>query len=304
MKRSLYDDGVLIDLSIGFWSALARNQADDLRIKEDVPDFVVGLGMKQLVDRKTRRAWAQIAGHARYVLRKHSFAFPIAEVRFVPLGVLGVVEAGLRAVQKDFFAARDHLLAHYDKIRQDMLRRSERHQAALAQSYPPVGTLKNLFYFTWQPFTLSLPRNFKKAALDARQRKALDDAETRYKRELETRVQHFINEAVTTLRAKTVEMCRVVAEKARNGDVVTNRSLNSLREHIDRFKELNFFDDPCERQLDALKRELLNGRDAETFDDDALRAELTSSLDGVIRAAGSVQDTSAVSGAYRRRILL
>jgi hypothetical protein len=118
--------------------------------------------MKQLVDADVRASWAQRASHARYVLRRKSVPFIIADARFVTFADLGDVEQELRDEQKAFFEARDALIQRYGAIRREMLARSAAHRKALEEQYPPRDVVHDMFYFDWTPMTVGIPKNLSR----------------------------------------------------------------------------------------------------------------------------------------------
>lgn len=299
--ESIFDDGVLVDLDIGYWLAKSRNTARDLGVKEEkLPKYVIGLGTKRLVPKSLSDRWRRIAGKARYTVRRYSFPFPIGDCAFVPMKAVPKVEDRLRALQQDFDHERKYLVKNYDKIQTATTKQFP----VLKPLYPQKAVVSSKFYFTWQLFSVKLPKQAQLAATSRRKAQAAEQAQQRAAAELEKRVQGFVNEAVKTLRAKTAEICEKIADKIKTKEVVTQRSLTELNSFIERFKLMNFAgDDEVERRLEALQREVLQGNKADDFaDDEALRTALVSSLNDVRKAAEQVTDIASVTGGYRRRI--
>lgn|SRR5262245_47842457 len=305
--EAIFRDGVLLDLRIGFWSANRRNTADDLGIEqESIPDFVVGLGTKRLVPKELTLTWRKIASHARYIVHRHSFVFPVGQCAFVPLSALPKIEAELLKLKGEFEKAGAYLWENYDKIRNDMLKEFPEHRNALARLYPPREEVRRAFYFVWDVFNVSLPR---KAQLEAFDRKKAIESEKKlgeYRQKLEQRMTEFVADVVSTLRAKVAKACQVVAAKVKSGEVVDNRSISTLHAAISRFREMNFpGDQTIENMLKSLEKDVLSNRDASAFKDDAkLQKTLVKTLDGIVKAAEEVTDISAVTGGYRRKILI
>lgn len=299
--ESIFDDGVLVDLDIGYWLAKSRNTASDLGVNErKLPKYVIGLGTKRLVPKSLSDRWRRIAGKARYTVRRYSFPFPIGDCAFVPLKALPKVEERLRTLQKEFNAEPTYLAKHYDKIRTT----TTKQYPQLRALYPPKAVVLSKFYFTWQLFSVKLPKQAQLAALNRKKAAAAQAAEQRAAAELESRVHRFVDEAVKTLRAKTAEICQTIADKIKAKEVVTQRSLTQLNNAIERFKLMNFAgDDEVESRLTALQKEVLQGNKAEDFaDDEALRTALVTALNDVRKAAEQVSDIASVTGGYRRRI--
>lgn len=273
----IFSDGVLVDLRIGYWNALKRNTPEKLGLKaQEIPDDVSGIGMHRLIPKKTVDSWRTLAGHARYILERHSFVFPVGQCSFVPKDSLARVHEELTKTKTDFLKA--------------------------AESAP--RQMRHLFYMEWDVFNVALPRKAQLVAFDKKKHAEGEKALQRYKMQLEQRMAEFIGEVVGTMREKVIEVCVNIQEKLKSGEVITNRSLNSLRGVIERFREMNFVgDERIEGLLNRMDKELLGDRDAETYqNNDALQRELTKSLDGLVKAATAVTDVSEITGGYGRRI--
>lgn len=306
--EKILDNGVLVDLNIGFWQGLQRNTKDDLGISEE-PEYVAGLGTKRLVSKEIRDEWRKIVAQARYVIRKHSFVFPIGESAFVPIGKLPDVETELLKLQQQFEAAREKLAKDFDALRADAIKAYRKANPENAnvfeQNYPAKDEAVSAFYFRWAVFNVALPKKMQLRAFN--KKKAQKDAEIlqQYQHRLEEQMQGFIADAVQTLRARAIDFCSTIRDKIKSGDVVSTQSLNALRTWIDRFHEMNFAGDAkVADALTRLKRDvLIEDRDGATFHENK---DLTSALDGALKevqkAAESVTDLEAITGGYKRKI--
>jgi hypothetical protein len=308
----LFNDGVLVDLKIGMYTGLQRNTAEDIGVDmSDVPKYVVGLGTKRLIPHALAHSWTNLASHARYILRKYSFMFPISETNFVPLKALPMVLDELEKTKEEFEKAwRKGLINNFDKVREDFLKEFPEHRRKLEQVFPSRSEVESRFYFEVAAFTVSLPKKLAmstttKGSAEDRLR-AEQEAIAKYQRELDRRVNEFLNESVKTLRAKTVNICATVIESIKSGKSVTNKSITMLMGFIERFKSLNFIGDvEVESRLDRLKKEVLDGHTAEDFAEvDRMRDTLAEACNDVIKAAGDVSDLSRITGGYRRRVVV
>lgn len=320
----IFQDGVLIDLQVGYWQARAANTTRDLGIAKSrdlLPDFIAGLGTKRLIDKNLVDTWGNLANRARYAITKRSFEFPIGKHRFIPLAALPAAEIELQDIKREFETSIDYLVRNYDAFRERMLSKSPEHRRALAGHFPAKRDLREKFYMTWTPFVLSLPRKAKveiakreSIATTVAERERLaklrqadqERAERRYREHLETQMQGFLTEAVNTLRTKAVDLCTTIAAKVRSGEVVTDRNLNQMRRFVDQFAMMNFVgDDDVAAKLDVLKKTILDGRDADAFvTDEIMRQRLAGALDAIQDAAKEVTDLSKVTGTLRRKIAL
>jgi hypothetical protein len=303
----LFNDGVLVDLQIGMWTALKRNTTSDLSIDaEDVPAFVVGLGTKRLLPPEIVKTWQTVANHARYVIERYSFVFPVGSSRFVPLSSLPRIEEELEACKQKYEAAWQALVKNYDQVRRDFLAQYPEHRSELERLFPSKEEVARKFYFDYSAYTISLPKKLRTARLDKKKQAAEEEAWHRYQQELDRRVNEFLGDAVKTLRVKAIDICTSIAESVRGGKTISTASLGALTGFIDRFKEMNFVGDTeIESRLEKLKTDILDGREPDEFkEDDALRKALASACDNVRKAAEQVSDLSSVCSGYRRKIVL
>lgn len=85
-------------------------------------------------------------------------------------------------------------------------------------------------------------------------------------------VKDFIKQGMIELRKKTATLCIHVRDLMINNGQIQEKSLQPIRNWIDKFKTLNFFDDKeCEKYLEDLK-EFLGDSDAINADSEAMEA--------------------------------
>lgn len=300
----IFQDGVCVDLRIGFWTAMKRNTVEDLGIEErDVPRYVIGLGTKRLVKKSLVDSWTTIANKARHRLRKRSFNFPIGSCSFAPLSELPQIEQELGDLKVEFERAVEYLWTNYDQIRDEFLAEFPEHRDSLARLFPPRDQAKRAFYFEWDIFSFSVPRKAQLVAFDKRKHAEAQRKLEEYKVRIEKRMADFLASVVTEMRTKVATACLRITERVRKGEVITDKSLNALRGVMDYYRQMNFTGDAkVEEFLQALDG-VLKGRDAESFEHNPrLVGALTTALDAVQTAAESVTDVSEITGGYRRRI--
>jgi hypothetical protein len=301
--QHIFEKGVLVDLSIGFWTAMNRNTARDLGIRDEdrLPENIAGLGMKRLIEKEFADGWKAVAAHARYKLRTASFLFPVGQASFVPIKALPRLEEELFGLKEQFDKAARALGSDWDEIKAAMLKKYPKLNEA---QYPAKSEVMSQFYFDWSVYNVTLPRKAQLAQFNKKKAKHDEEVLARYRGELEERMTSFLAESVTTLRVKTIDLCVTIGQSINAGRIVTDRSLTTLRNFIDRFAELNFVGDKeVEKRLDKLKREVLGERTREDFEESPeLQGALATALDEVRKAAEAVTDVGSIAGGYQRRI--
>lgn len=309
---NLFQDGVLVDLSIGFWSARKRNDEADLGLDPgDIPEYVIGLGTKRLIPREYTDDWTSISSRARGAVKRYSFQFPLGGAAFVPLQALTTAEDRLTALKAEFTESTGSFLKDFDGIKATFLRSlSKADRKRIEPEIPPADVVKGKFYFTWSTYVVALPKKLRIIAADAKARAAQEkmqqDAALRIQRELTVNVEAFIERAVRTLHTKVAASLDAIAVRVREGHAVTDRSLDVVRRAVEQFRSLNIFGNTrLNQQLSELEKELLEGVDAAAYEDDEnLGRRLGRQCAAIAQAALSVSDINAVTGQYNRRILL
>ena len=121
--------------------------------------------------------------------------------------------------------------------------------------------------------------------------------------ELESRYQEMVEEAVVYLRKKVLETVQNLSARLREGRLVRNDTLESVRRVEVWFKDLNIFGDLQVEEALTQLRSVLNGIDYEALkDNEALKNQLAGLADQVAAVAGKLDDVSVISGNYKRLI--
>ena len=305
----LFTDGVLVNVDIRFWAGQKKLQAKDVGLDEDkIPD-IYSLGRKRLLPAEVISRFRSFAERADYLLECEAFKFPIAKLRFVPRTRLGSLVSALDACQAEFGACATEFFGNYQRIRDRMLDEYAAYREALEAYYPPLSQVRKKFSFHYDLFNIALPKDLKLAQTTAakvdREQKALAAAEARLREQAVRQVDAFLADTVATLREKTTDLCEHVATKIRKGDLVTEATLNSLKDWIDRFESLNFVGDRTVAQQLAHLRRTLGTRSAQEYRENGRAAQaLGTALTHIITAANDLSDVASVTGAYKRRIRL
>lgn len=306
--EQLFRDGLLVDLNIGAWTGLVKNTKEDLGIDPgaELPEYVVGLGMKRLCPDELAKTWMYHAQRARTILYSYSFTrFPLSGGAFVPAKALPAIIEKLEAEKGLFDEAWHDMIADFDNMRDTFIRNAPReHRPTLEKIYPSKAEVIGRFYFTYSAYTVDLPKRIAGLKVEEEQK-----AMARFRTELDKRVEGFLEESVKTLRAKAADICATVIDNVRSGKTVSQTNITTLSEYIDRFRSLNFVGDrEMESRLTKLQHDLLDGIDLDDLKakggDKGLREALAAACDDIRQAAENVSDVSAVTGGYRRRIVL
>ena len=335
--QGIYRDGILLDLGISFWSCSKMLINDDFGMDKSKISVNYKLGKKLLIPEEIIREFRLIESRARRLVEENSFQFPIGNARFIPKKKFAKILDQLKIYQAEYNALTEKLIENYDKYRSEMIpiyrqaaevaflnqaptgiqefsieahelektRYVEEFLNRIASYYPPAESLRSRFSLTWDVYEIALPRMRKGDAedmVDHENKRQIADEE--YRVQTHAKIGAFIDDVVKTLRSETVELCNRVVSNITEGKVVKGRTLNSIRDFIDKFSELNFVGDVrIEEELAGLRKEFLDTHTPEQITEEMdLQDELKRRLNTLAEAATNMTDINTVTGEYRRKI--
>ena len=304
----LFQDGILISLSVSYWRGKKALTAKDLGLKpQDVPS-IFSLGRKCLIPRDVIARFRSVEEKAAYTIEGASFTFPIGNLKFLPRAQVQSTVESLEQYRTEFLELVELFYKHYDEYRERMMHEYPQHRKALEAHYPAVKQLKRSFNFGYDLFEIALPNgNIKQSKTSVekldKEAKAKAVAEERYHAQIRAKVDGFLEGVVSELRQKTTDLCGHVAKKIAKGELVTEATVRSLRDWIEKFEQMNFTgDQTVSQQLASLKKALGSRSAAEYREDETAAALLGQALNTVVQAVSKLGDVSSVTGAYKRKL--
>jgi len=288
---------VAIQLNIKFWRGQVKLKPQDLGLDpNDVPDIFY-LGNKKLYSQEIRQRFMHLSNKARNFLHEHSYPFVMEYVRAIPKRNLAKVVARLEEMKAEFMAEAQKFLAEYDAIREGWRERYPTVWEHLAPHYPPREYLKRCFDFYWTVFDI------KGAEVQEGSAPEIIQAYERARAELQARYAEMMEEALVYLRKRVLEVVTNLSSRLKEGRIVRNDALQSVRNVEEWFRDLNIFGDMQVEEALARLRAAINGTDYEALkDNEPLKKELAGLADQVAAIAGKLDDVSVISGNYKRMI--
>ena len=292
LLQTLTREGVLLSVSVRYWRAHKKLRAEDLGLEPDqVSARLISLGHKRLLPKEATAALALVESRAHATVEANTFPFLNGVAHFVPNAKLAEVTGKLKALEGEFWAAKNQFVAQYGKLRDDALvewrslarKLSDdpaRVVAAIEAAFPPAQLLERKFGFDTQLFQIAVPERLGLDLLDLGDQQNLATARQQAAREAAAKIreqtQSFIGECVASLRSQTATLCEEMLHSIRTGETgVHQKTLNRLIRFIDQFKQMNFVGDAeMEQQLEAVRRELLS-RTAEEYRQAGATAQAT-----------------------------
>ena len=296
-------EGVLISVSVRYWRATRKLNAEDLGLNPDnVTDRLISLGHKKLLPREALERFALIESRAHSLINASAFPFLNGLGHFLPNTKLEEVTQRLRELETEFDSARQSFLDRYADLRQSasvewyeaakrLVTDPDRLVAAIEGSFPNTTRMQRAFGFTVQLFQLRAPESLDMALVSEGEQQEIIVARQQAAREAAEQIhrgaESFVADCVASLRQQTASLCEEMLESMRSGKTgVHQRTLNRLIRFVDEFKQLNFVGDrEMEAQLDRVRQEFLS-RTAEDYrDDHAAKARLQDGLQSLAQTA-------------------
>lgn len=311
LLSALTREGILIKVSVSYWRGCKKLRPEDIGLKQaDVSDRLISLGHKRLLPKESLSALALIEGRAHALVEQNTFPFLNGLGHFLPNARLESVMEKIKALEQEFWRAKDQFLSQYGDLResashewrkmaQNLVPDPERLVAAIESSFPFPQKMSKYYGFDIQVFQISLPENIgmdlitlddQMEVVAARQR-AAQEAGIKIRKNVE----EFAADCVASLREQTSQLCQDMLASINNSETgVHQKTLNRLVRFIDQFKQMNFMNDnEMEQQLDQVRRELLSKTADEYRDSKTARARLVTGLQSLSATAQELSKQDA-----------
>jgi hypothetical protein len=302
---NLYKIGMLFVVKCSYWSCRAGNDLDDFGL---IPDeitrkAIASFGTKDLLDpAKTRKVFQQVEKKARHVLDKHSRPFTAANAHFVPWNHVQTVIEQLEGLKKEFDDAVQQFLADYPKLRADW---QAQHPEIPDACYPLPMALAQKFGLTWHAFKVTGAPELtavEDIEMELEQRRARDEQVELMEANLRRECQEFVEQYVLGFRREVAQFCdQAITAKGQ----VHGKTLNAIRDRIDRFHAMNVFGDAdAATKLTRLKQQIagLSGQDLAQQPDVA--AKLSRACQALKNHILDPDAVSELTGRLKRRVVL
>ena len=292
-------EGVLINVSVRYWRATKKLNAEDLGLDpERVTERLISLGHKNLLPKEALEAFALVESRAHALVEASTFPFLNGLSRFLPNAKLQAVLDKINGLARDFALAKTDFLSRYAQMRQrasaewleaarKLVTDPERLVAAVEASFPPPERMERFFEFSTQLFQIRLPEKLDLELAEAGQQQEIIRVRERMAQEAGARIHHeveaFVSDCVASLRQQTAQLCGEMLESMQTGKTgVHQKTLNRLVKFIDEFKQLNFAGDQVmEAELERVRQAFLN-RSAEEYRDSGFaQTQLKQGLQGL-----------------------
>lgn len=299
---NLFSKGVCVNVTRRSWTARIANRLEDFEIEEGKREAsaIASLGMKDLIDPdQCANIFSKIESRARKVLDKSGKRFNAVGATFVPWGVFPTLQAKLTELCDEYGAAADEFAANYVRLRDEWV---EKHPALRQyfDEYPKPNDIRHRFSLTWNAVVISSPIDAVKMIEDSSMAITLGREAKNLKSRLVSEAQNFIDEYVSHFRNEVVAFCSSVIDQKGN---ISSRSIESVRAKIQKFQDMNIFDDTS--VLDKLNtlRLKLEGQSSQSLKSNvSLQSSIVEACQSLVQTAKA--DISGVTGTLKRRVIV
>ena len=296
LLEALTREGVLINVSVRYWRATKKLNAEDLGLDpENVASRLISLGHKKLVTKEALQAFALIESRAHTLVEANSFPFLNGLGHFLPNTKLEVVTKKLGDLEQEFQQEKTRFMSRYTEMRQmatdewwtlaqKLVKTPEKLVATIAESFPCSERMEQSFGFSTQLFQITIPEGLGMNPVAVKDQmnvmRARETAARQAAEKINEGVEGFVADCVASLREQTAKLCEDMLSSMREGKTgVHQKTLNRLVKFIDEFKALNFIGDrQLEEELERVKREFLSQTAEEYRDSDYARQRLQTGL--------------------------
>ncbi|MFT5471043.1 MAG: hypothetical protein ACI8UO_006176 [Verrucomicrobiales bacterium] len=281
-------EGVLINVSVRYPRFHKKLKPVDLGLDPDqISDRLMSLGHKRLLPKEALANLALCESRAHAIIDQSTFPFLGGIGHFLTNTKLADVRERLFSQKDRFETACFSFLAEYARHRDDALNEwrtlagqicktteeRERLVLQISQSFPPRNLLERRFSFEIRLFQIAVPEHMTIEVLSfadqAEVMRARREAAQSAAADIREGVEGFVSECVTTLRQETAKLCDDMLASMREGKTsgVHQKTLNRLRDFIDRFQALNFANDDEMAAMLGNARQQLLGMTADEYRD-------------------------------------
>lgn len=327
LKTSLYQAGVVADLTVSKWSEQTKLTPEDLGLEKfNVEEKeLIRLGKKVLLHKGHLAKVRSCVWEAQTALYDNSFKFPFGATQFVPYAKLPKLMEIMERCKKNFYdeveafiplygQARAEVLAEYDVFFEKILRQrngmteeelqfmKRKLLQNLEGKYPSESELRDKFKFEFSVFEVSLPEF--KGISDA---EAIDKArlnaemEQQYRKMVMEKIDRFVYDVIQQLRQLALDTVAYLKKRIEGGQV-NLKTVKAFEHYARTFKDMDFVGFDVQDKINQIQHTLTQtALDKEALNDEEFQKKLVAMVDEIHEEVTHT-DIDKVLGKFKRRI--
>ena len=238
----LLQNNILIDLDVSIPLGVTRGIPSDVHLTDDaMPKEIFSL-MKRYLPKDWTSTHRILQWKALQLIASYSspVLWPMGKARFLMHDYVPIVLERLHIIKTAFDEQTEVCVDghYYEEMRQKVLIEHPTFQATLSQCFPPANKMRQRFRFDWHLYEVSLPKAAKLKAFKAAKREAVQKAIEQEADKARQTVQRFYEQHVAAITNEVQQVCTKVASRVTNGEIVTERTLESISDKLRWFERM------------------------------------------------------------------
>lgn len=238
----LLQNNILIDLDVSIPLGVARGISSDVHLTDEAMPREIFSLMKRYIPKDWTSTHRMLEGKALRIISEHSspVLWPMGKARFLmPDSVPEILER-LQLIKIAFDEQTEVRVDehYYEEMRQKVLAEHPQFQDALSQCFPPANKMRQRFRFDWHLYEVALPKAAKLRAFKAAKREAAQKAIEQEAEKARQAAQQFYQQHVAVITNEVQQVCTRVAERVAKGEIVTERTLESISDKLRWFERM------------------------------------------------------------------
>jgi hypothetical protein len=235
MSDQIYENSVVVVLSITTWSASKKLQPDDFLGADLPPEDVVSLGSKFVHNKETMRDLLAVRTKAISYMESVGVSLYGSKLWIVPQSRISDVQESLEGLAREYETERHLFLQRFHDDQQDWLDRNSRWANILQSNLETRDSIGKKFTFQWRVFRIS----------------ALDDADA----------SEISDDLTSTMFKEISVLSQEVYESLRDREKASNKHLNRVDRLLEKLRGLSFVN-PAVSIIETELGNALNERDS------------------------------------------
>lgn len=307
----LLQNNILIDLDVSIPLGVTRGLPSDISLTEEaMPKEIFGL-MKRYIPKNWTSTHRLLERKALRLICDHSspVIWPMGKAHFLMPDSVSIVLEHLNKIKIAFDEQTEVCVDghYYYEMRQKVLAEHPKFKDALEKCFPHPTKMRQRFRFEWHLFEVALPKAAKLKAFKSAKREAVSKAIEEEAEKARQAAQQFYQQHIAMITHEIQQTCTRVAERVAKGEIVTERTLESISDKLRWFERMCGLVDSSTSgaalpQIGELKKLVGNTLASDVRTDPDVASNFQSALKLAGEAVTSMSDISLRPGRYGRSI--
>ena len=307
----LLQNNILIDLDVSIPLGVTRGLPSDIHLTDEaMPKEIFGL-MKRYIPKGWTGQHRLLEGKALRLIADHSspVLWPMGKARFLMPDSVPIVLEHLNTIKTAFDEQTEVCVdgLYYEQMRQKVLTEHPAFREVLEKCFPPPHEMRRRFRFEWHLFEVALPKAAKLKVFKSAKRAAINKAIEQEAEKARQAAKDFYQQHIAMIIHEVQQVCVRVAERVAKGEIVTERTLESIADKLRWFERMCGLVDTSTSetvlpQIEELRKLVGNTLASDVRTDPETAQKFQAALKQVGDAVTSMSDVVLLPGRYGRSI--